>query len=116
MTHPIRPTLPESEHRMRGFLRDRVWRTNYVGRIVQRLMVEYDRRGRALGIPAIEAVAHAGDQPADLGEFCHNGRQRLTCGRCQSLVDVAAGDPARIVPGIDVGDDIDPADVRVTDR
>lgn len=90
---------------MRGFLRDRVWRTNYVGRIVQRLMVEYDRRGRALGIPASEPVAYPPDDPADLGEFCHNGRHRLTCGRCQSLVDVAAGEPARATPAELVDDD-----------
>lgn len=103
MTEP-RPTLPEAEYRMRGFLRDRVWRTNYVSRVIERLMIEYDRRGRALGIPAVGPVDDAEETMPEPDDFCHNGRWRRTCGRCQSLIDAAAGEPARIVPGEVIAD------------
>lgn len=60
MTRPqlatTRPTLPESEYRIRQWLRDQLWATNYVGRVIARLMIEYDHRGEQLGIPPVGRV------------------------------------------------------------
>ena len=94
MTDQTRPTGPESEYLVRQWLRDRLWRTNYVGRVIARLMIEYDDRGRALGIPAVGPVDDAEEAMPEPDDFCHNGRWRRTCGRCQSLIEVEAADAA----------------------
>jgi hypothetical protein len=86
-----RPELPEAEYRVQQWLGQwAVMGDGYAGKVLRRFVTEYDRRGRDLGLPPIGRVGDSSEGTGPDGEPCHNGRLRLQCGRCQSLIEAAA--------------------------
>lgn len=93
-----RPTLRESEHRIREWLQQRLWRDGYVGKVIARVMREYDDRGRRLGVAAPTADAEPAADPTDdappAEPHCHNPRRASQCGACAdrpATTDTAGG-------------------------
>lgn len=85
---PPRPALPEAEYLVRQWM-TQTWGDGRYGRVLRRLMTEYDRRGGELGLP-FATVLDPGEAMLATDEPCHIGIRAKTCGRCVSLVEAAA--------------------------